>query len=60
MENTTGSVANRWYFTSGGRTMTEVLQYFETLEKIFILAKDDERSDSKLRGEYYLSLIYIS
>ena len=40
--------------------MTEVLQYFETLEKFFILAKDDERSDSKLRGEYYLPLIYIS
>ena len=59
MENTTGSVANRWYLHKRGRTMTEVLQYFETLDKMFILAKDDERSDSKLRGEYYLSLIYI-
>lgn len=40
--------------------MTGVLQYFETLDKMFILAKDDERSDSNLRGNYYLPLIYIS
>lgn len=39
--------------------MTGVLQYFETLDKMFILAKDDERSDSNLRGNYYLPLIYI-
>lgn len=42
--------------------MTRVLQYFETFGKvlIFVLAKDDERSDSNLRGNYYLPLIYIS
>lgn len=38
--------------------MTKVLQYFETLDKMFILAKDGERSDSNLRGDYYLLELY--
>lgn len=43
----------------GGNTLAfSILKLL--VKSIFVLAKDDERSDSNLRGNYYLPLIYIS